>query len=141
MARVDAIWQRLLEMAEIRRIRADHRQLAGGVTDAITHLPLSTSASPSRIHLSHRQHLLEEEDMIRVNSANGFLRAFVEPEQSDMLLIGRLVERVVPRYPSVVLVMLRPRRRHLLNDQGDKMLTRARCSQMTMVRSWKSLWS
>lgn len=49
---------------------------------------------------------VEEQDVVRVNLADRLLHALIECDEAVVLGVGRLVHRVVPRDPGVVLVVL-----------------------------------
>lgn len=61
------------------------------------HMPRARTASNS----------LEEQDVPRIDRANGLFDPVVECHESGMLGVGRLVERVVPGDPGVIFVVLR----------------------------------
>lgn len=74
--------------------------------------------------------------MVRINLPDGSLDALIKRKQSDMSLVSRLVQGVVPRNPAIALVML-----VISTSVGSPPARRtsARCSQRTTARSWKSL--
>ena len=49
---------------------------------------------------------LKEQDVVRINRPDRLLHPFVERDQPDVLRVGGFVQRIVPRHPGVILVML-----------------------------------
>ena len=72
--------------------------------------------------------LLEEEDVVRVNSSDRLLDPLVERKQAGVFDISRLVERVVARDPGVVLVVL--------NVSGISQVERARGELDGLEKEW-----
>jgi hypothetical protein len=76
--------------------------------------------------------------MIRVNSSDCLLHPFIKRVQAVVFPVGRLVNGVVARHPSVVLEILRGRvnEKPVGNAQTKTgRLTSARCSQILIVLS------
>ena len=83
---------------------------------------------PLTVNLILFSDLLEEQDMMWVYLSNYAVDSAVKIEQSRVLLIGRLVERIISGDPYVVAVSLR-------SVALKGYLTLARCCHSTTARS------